>query len=113
MLDEVPEMGTMLKETAMRVISRKTLKSFWEMHRRAEKPLRAWFHEAKLAHWKNYQEIKNDFPAADVIPGNRVVFDIKGNDYRIVIKIHYNTGVAFIRFVGTHAEYDHINAETI
>jgi len=100
-------------EHAMRVISRKTIKTFWELHRRAEKPLRAWFHEAKVARWKNYQEIKNEFPTADVLPGNRVVFDIKGNDYRLVVKIHYNTGITFIRFVGTHREYDRINPATI
>lgn len=97
----------------MRVISRKQLKLFWEIHRRAEKPLRAWFHEAKVARWKNYQAIKQDFPTADVIPGNRVIFDIKGNDYRLVVKIHYNTGIVFIRFVGTHGDYDKINPATI
>jgi mRNA interferase HigB len=97
----------------MRVISRKKLKIFWEVHRRSEKPLRAWFHEAKVARWKNYDEIKKDFPSADVLPGNRVVFDIKGNDYRLVVKIHYNTGIVFIRFVGTHADYDDIDATSI
>jgi len=97
----------------MRVISRKTLKTFREVHRRAEKPLRAWFHEAKAARWKNYQAIKQDFPAADVLPDNRVIFDIKGNDYRLVVKIHYNTGIVFIRFVGTHRDYDDINPASI
>ncbi len=97
----------------MRVISRKKLKAFWEVQRRAEKPLRAWFHEAKIAHWKNYQDIKQSFPSADVLPGNRVIFDIKGNDYRLIVKIHYNTAIVFIRFVGTHGDYDAINPATI
>jgi mRNA interferase HigB len=97
----------------MHVISRKTLKTFWEVQRRAEKPLRAWFYEAKVAHWKNYQDIKQNFPSADVLPGNRVIFDIKGNDYRLIVKIHYNTGIVYIRFVGTHGEYDAINPATI
>ena len=56
---------------------------------------------------------KRNYPSADVIPGNRIVFNIKGNEYRLIVKIHYNTGIVFIRFVGTHAEYDKINAETI
>lgn len=97
----------------MRVISRKQLKLFWEVHRRAERPLRAWFHEARVARWKNFQDIKRDFPTADVLPRNRVIFDIKGNDYRLIVKIHYNTGVVFIRFVGTHPEYDQIDPKTI
>lgn len=97
----------------MRIISRKTLKTFWEVHRRAEGPLRAWFHEAKVAHWRNFKGVKNEFPSADVLPGNRVIFDIKGNEYRLVVKIHYNTEVIFVRFVGTHQDYDRIDAETI
>lgn len=96
----------------MRIISRKKLKTFWEVHRRAEKPLRAWFHEAKVARWKSHH-IKKDYPSADVLPNNRVIFDLKGNDYRLVVKIHYNTGVIFVRFVGTHPDYDPIDPETI
>jgi mRNA interferase HigB len=97
----------------MRIIARKTLKTFWAVHRRAEKPLRAWFHEAKAAKWNNYKDIKKAFPSADVLPNKRVIFDIKGNDYRLVAKIHYNTGIVFIRFVGTHGDYDQIDPATI
>jgi len=63
--------------------------------------------------WHGFNDVKKTFRSADVIPGNRVVFNIKGNKYRIVVKIHYNTGFMYVRFIGTHAEYDKINAETI
>ncbi|MFZ4594474.1 MAG: type II toxin-antitoxin system HigB family toxin [Verrucomicrobiaceae bacterium] len=97
----------------MRVIARKTLKDFWQSHADAEQPLKAWFAEASAANWKSFQDIKKSYRSADVLPGNRVVFDIKGNRYRLVVKIHYNTSLVFIRFVGTHADYDRINATTI
>lgn len=97
----------------MRVIARKTLRDFYEQHADSKTPLEAWFHEAEAADWKIPQDIKNRYPSADILPGNRVVFNIKGNTYRLIVKIHYNTGIVFIRFVGTHAEYDKIDAATI
>jgi len=97
----------------MRIISRKKLSTFWEKHRAAEKSLRAWFHETKIARWQNFNEIKQQYASADVRPKNRVIFDLKGNRYRLVVKIHYNTGVVYIRFVGTHGEYDQINPDNI
>lgn len=97
----------------MHVVSVKTLREFWECHADSEEALRAWFHEAKSASWKSFAEIKKRHRSADCLPGNRVVFDIKGNHYRLIARIHYNTGRLFIRFVGTHAEYSKINAETI
>jgi mRNA interferase HigB len=97
----------------MRVIARKTLRDFYEQHAASKTPLEAWFHEAVAADWQGPKEIKNRYPSADILPGNRVVFNIKGNTYRLIVKIHYNTGIVFIRFVGTHAEYDKIDATTI
>jgi mRNA interferase HigB len=97
----------------VRIISRKTLKDFWQTHADATEPLKAWFHEAKGADWKTFHDIKACYRSADVLSGNRVVFNIKGNTYRLVVKIHYNTRVAYIRFIGTHADYDKIDAETI
>ena len=97
----------------MRTISRRRLSDFWKVHRAAEKALRSWFHETKIARWKSFIDIKKQYPSADVLPNNRVVFDIKGNHYRLVVKIHYNTGVVFIRFVGTHNDYDQIDPNTI
>ena len=97
----------------MRIISRGTLRDFWKTHADAEQPLRAWFHEARHSHWRTPAEIKQAFPSADILPDNRIVFNIKGNHYRLIVKIHYNTGILFIRFIGTHAAYDKIDATTI
>jgi len=97
----------------MRVIKRPTLETFWEKHRRAEEPLKAWFHEAKLAEWRSPNDIKERYRSADFLADNRVVFDIGGNNFRLVVKIAYQPGIVYIRFVGTHAEYDKIDAETV
>ena len=97
----------------MHVVSLKKLRDFWQRHAASEQALRAWYRDARNAQWKSFSEIKERYRSADCLPGNRVVFDIKGNQYRLIIKIHYNTGRMFIRFVGTHAEYSKINAETI
>lgn len=97
----------------VRVISKKTLRSFWSRHKESEQALRAWFHEVQNADWKKPVDLKTDFPSADILPGNRVVFNIKGNHYRLIAKLHYNTGIVFVRFVGTHAEYDQVDATSI
>jgi mRNA interferase HigB len=97
----------------MHVVSIKPLREFWTKHTDAEQHLKAWFREAEIANWASFHEIKTRYRSADVIPGNRVVFNIKGNNYRLIVKIHYNTGRLYIRFVGTHAEYNKIDAETI
>lgn len=97
----------------MRIIKRKTLQEFWEEHTDAKGALQTWFKTVEKEQWSCFDEIRDIFGSADVLPDNRVVFNIKGNHYRLVAKIHYNTKVLFIRFIGTHAEYDKINAETI
>ena len=97
----------------MRIIAVKTLREFWEGHTDAEQALKSWFKETTVPRWSEPNDVKTRYPSADIIPGNRIVFNIKGNTYRLIVKIHYNTGIVFIRFVGNHAEYDKINAETI
>ena len=97
----------------MRVVAVKILREFWEQHRDAEASLRAWYAEARRARWKTPQDILERYGSADILPGNRVVFNIRGNHYRLVVQIHYNTGIVYIRFVGTHAEYNRIDAEQI
>ena len=99
--------------TCMRIIARKTLREFWQRHSNAQKPLQAWFADAKQAHWKNPNDIKKIYRNASVINNNRVVFNIKGNDYRLVVAINYDFGIIYIRFIGTHKEYDRIDATTI
>lgn len=97
----------------MHIITKKRLENFWIAEPEVEQALKAWFKEAEHAHWKSPIDIKAHYPSADPIAGNRMVFNIKGNNYRLVVKIHYNIGKVFIRFVGTHKAYDRINAETI
>jgi mRNA interferase HigB len=97
----------------MRVISVKTLKLFWEKHPDAESFLRAWYTEAKKARWKGPQDIKNSYRTASILPNNRVVFNIKGNAYRLVVAVKYEFQVVYIRFIGTHVAYDRIKAEEV
>ena len=96
----------------MHVISRLKLIKFWEKHKDAETPLRIWFKKVEQAKWKNVNELKTDFPSADYVGNDRVVFNIKGNKYRIVILVFFSGQKMFIRFVGTHAEYDKIDVTT-
>jgi mRNA interferase HigB len=103
----------MPRQGGMRIIAVKMLREFWESHADAEQPLKAWYKEATDVRWLEPNEIKQRYPSADILPDNRVVFNIKSNTYRLIVKIHYNTGIVFIRFVGTHAEYDKIDATTI
>ena len=99
----------------MRVIARRTLREFWEKkgHPDAEQPLRAWFSEVKQATWRTPQEIKDRFVTASILGNDRVVFNIGGNKFRLVVAMKYEAQIAFIRFIGTHADYDRINAEEV
>lgn len=97
----------------MRVVSRPALTSFWILHPQAEQPLRAWYDEARQATWSRPQDIKDHYATASFIGGNRVVFNIKVNDYRLVAAVAYRFQAAYIKFVGTHAEYDRIDALTV
>jgi len=97
----------------MRVIARKTLKDFYERHTDAKAPLEAWFHEAIASEWKIPRDIVVRYPSADILPGNRVVFNIKGNTYRLIVKIHYNTASSLFALSATHVEYDRIDAATV
>jgi mRNA interferase HigB len=97
----------------MRIISRRRLVEFWETHPDAEQPLRAWYTEAKKASWNSPAEIKAIYRNVSILSNNRVVFNIKGNTYRLVVVVEYSQGKMFIRFVGTHAEYDRIDATSI
>jgi mRNA interferase HigB len=97
----------------MHIISRRRLVEFWELHPDAEQPLRAWYAEAIRAKWRSPAEIKATHRNVSILPGGRVIFNIKGNTYRLVVIVEYLQGKMFIRFVGTHAEYDRIDAATI
>lgn len=97
----------------MRVISKKALREFWQKHSECEQQLKAWYEEAEDAVWQSPSAIKREYPSASFLENNRVVFNIKGNKYRLVVKINYKYGIVWIRFIGTHAEYDKIDSTTI
>jgi len=97
----------------MRIISRRILREFWEKHPDTAVPLQTWFHDVEAAIWKSPADIKAIYRNASFVANNRVVFNIKGNHYRLVVIVIYQHGVVYIRFVGTHAEYDRIDAATI
>ncbi len=97
----------------MHIISRKPLREFSEKHPPAKTPLDTWFADVSRAEWSSFADIRAAYGSADVVAGNRVIFDIGGNKYRLVVKVAYNCGKVFVRFVGTHAEYDKIDAKTI
>jgi mRNA interferase HigB len=90
----------------MRVLGRDILVDFWVRHANAKAALEVWFNEAERSTWSNPQEIKNRYRSADFLPGNRVIFNIKGNHYRLVVKVRYQNGIVAIEWVGTHAQYD-------
>lgn len=97
----------------MRIIAKKTLREFWIRHKDCEEQLKAWFQETSNCEWINSNDVKNDYPSASILGDNRIVFNIKGNHYRLIIKINYDYQMIWIRFIGTHAEYDKIDATKI
>jgi len=98
----------------MQVIARRTLKQFWARHPQAEGPIRAWFAIAAGARWGNPAEIKRRFGgAADFFGDNRVIFDLAGKKYRLVVHVSYTFGRVLVKFIGTHDEYDRIDPESV
>lgn len=99
----------------MRVISIATLRNFWEQHanRDSEQPLKSWLDEVKQAAWKAPADVKALYGSASILKNRRVVFNIKGNDYRLVAAIAYHTGAVFVKFIGTHRQYDAIDVNTV
>jgi mRNA interferase HigB len=97
----------------MRVIAVPTRRAFWERHPDAEQPLKAWYEEATNATWPQPADIKAQYRSASVLKNRRVVFNIKGNDYRLIVAVAYKLQIVYVKFVGTHKEYDAVDAETI
>lgn len=97
----------------MRIISRKALREHWEARPDSEEQLKAWHAEARAASWSSPPEVKAKYRSASILKGSRVVFNVCGNKYRLVVWINYGSQIVYIRFVGTHKEYDKIDAETI
>ena len=101
------------RKNKVRIISRPTLIRFWKVHPDAEQPIKAWYNEAKKAQWGNSSKIKKQYLKASILKNGRVIFNIGGNKYRLIVAIHYTSKIVYIRFIGTHQEHDLINAEII
>lgn len=99
----------------MRVIARSTLVNFWSRPEFADArgALQSWYDEVLKADWRNPQDLKEQYRSASICGNNRVVFNIAGNKYRLVVEIQYRAGIAWVKFVGTHARYNQINVETV
>jgi mRNA interferase HigB len=97
----------------MRIISRKKLRDFWQHYPDARSNLEAWYADAKQANWQTPTSIKNTYCNTSFVANNRVVFNISGNKYRLVVAVQYEYGLVYVRFIGTHQEYDKIDAATI
>ena len=97
----------------MRIIAFSTLRTFWASRPDAEMPLRSWYALASRADWKTPADIKAAYRNASFAANNRVVFNIKGNDYRLVTAVRYDRALMYVRFIGTHRQYDRIDVETI
>lgn len=97
----------------MRIVAKRTLRIYWEKECRSEQPLRSWHAVAAKADWSSPADIEADYRNASIVSNDRVVFNIGGNRYRLVVRFDYRHGIGFVRFVGTHAEYDRIDAARI
>lgn len=97
----------------MKIISIATLRDFWKVWPDAEQPLKAWIDEVRAANWNTPADIKELYRSASVLKSCRVVFNIKGNDYRLIVAIAYRFGAVYVKFIGTHKQYDSIDADTV
>ncbi len=97
----------------MRIIVRKTLREFWEKHPDARSALQAWYADVRRAQWQSSADIKQAYRNASFVANNRVVFNIKGNTYRVIVAVRYRPQIVFIRFVGTHQEYEAVDAAIV
>lgn len=97
----------------MRIISLRLLREFWQQHPDAEQPLKAWYADTAMANWQTPHQIKAQYRNASILKNRRVVFNIKGNNYRLIVAIAFRLGAVYVKFIGTHLQYDAIDAKTI
>jgi len=97
----------------MRIISFKKIKEFWQdiKYRDSEQSLKSWYYEVESNEWKSHSDVKNKYGTASILKGGVIVFNIKGNKYRLIVNVDYNYQVVYIKFIGTHEEYNKINVE--
>ena len=99
---------------AMQIIAKRVLREFWAVHTQAEAPLKAWYALVDKADWSGPQDVKDEFgTTVDFVSDNRVIFDIGGNKFRLIVHVAYRFKRVLIKFVGTHQEYNRINPETV
>ncbi len=96
-----------------RIFAKRTLREFWEKHTDSEQYLKTWYETAMNSNWKTPNDVKNSYANVSILKSERVVFNIKGNSYRLIVKFNFEKQWIFIRFIGTHSEYDKINADII
>ena len=99
----------------MRIIAKSRLEHYWSQkaYRAAEQPLRAWYDEVQKAYWKNFNDLRDQFPKASVVGNGRVVFNIHGGAFRLIVKVEFKMNAVFVRYFGTHKEYDTIKANEV
>ena len=97
----------------MRIIAQRTIREFWEKQPDSEEALRTWFRESSGGKWYNPNQLKDHFGHSRILGANRIIFNICSNKYRLLVEVNYQRGWFFIRFIGTHSEYDRINPNTI
>ncbi|MFT6066429.1 MAG: mRNA interferase HigB [Paraglaciecola sp.] len=97
----------------MRIITKRTLIDFWTLYPETEQQLTAWFRETEKANWQSLNDLKKEYLSVSILEDNRDVFNIKGNNYRLIVKFNVEYQLCWIRFIGTHAAYDKINANKI
>jgi len=97
----------------MRIIKTKTLIDYWSKHPEVKEQLKAWIYDVEHTNWKTTHDVKERYPKADFLQNNRIVLNIKGNSYRLIVKVEYIRKHAYIKFIGTHSEYDIVDANTV
>lgn len=97
----------------MRIVAKSTLRDYWLKNKDAEQALLSWYKVVNKANWSNFNEVKQQFGTCKVVGNDRIIFKIKGNNYRLIVKISFENQLIWIRFIGTHSEYDLINAKEI
>ena len=105
--------GNIICCLGMRIIARRALREFYDLYPETKAKLESWFHEVKGAHWSSPADALRNFPKARIVGKDRVVFKIVGNRYRLVVRVNYVAGIVFIRFIGTHKDYDRISVEDV
>ncbi|SHJ79310.1 mRNA interferase HigB [Hymenobacter daecheongensis DSM 21074] len=97
----------------MVILTERTLREFGEKHADAKEALKVWYAQVEYAEWATWSDVKASYPSADYVGNDRYVFNIRGNRYRLIARIHFNIRTVYIRFIGTHAAYDKVNASTV